>query len=72
MTVRELIETMTKDFREGLVEIFIDNLVIEDLEDPTNEWLLDEEVRCWCTETFYTMGLKMKVCIYTKNFINRR
>lgn len=72
MTVRELIETMTKDFREGLVEIFIDNLVIEDLEDPTNEWLLDEEVRCWCTETFYTMGLETKVCIYTKNFINRR
>ena len=67
MIVRELIKTMTKDFRESLWDIFIDNLEIEEVEDGY-ENLLNEEVHDWYIEPPYTDGkfFVMKMCIYTK------
>lgn len=70
MLVRELIKTMAKDFRESLWDIFIDDLEIEEVEEPKNgyENLLDEEVHDWYIEPPYTEGnfFVMKMCIYTK------
>ena len=67
MIVRELIKTMTKDFRESLWDIFIDDLEIEEVEDGY-ENLLNEEVHDWYIEPPYTDGkfFVMKMCIYTK------
>ena len=70
MIVRELIKTMTEDFRESLWDIFIDNLEIEEVEDTESEYnyLLNEEVHDWYIEPPYTDGkfFVMKMCIYTK------
>lgn len=70
MIVRELIKTMTKDFRESLWDIFIDDLEIEEVEEPKNgyENLLNEKVHNWYIEPPYTNGkfFVMKMCIYTK------
>lgn len=70
MIVRELIKTMTKDFRESLWDIFIDDLEIEEVEEPKNGYteLLAEEVHDWYIEPPYTDGkfFVMKMCIYTK------
>lgn len=71
MVVSELIKTMTKDFRESLWDIFIDDLEIEEVEakGPKNGYnLLDEEVHDWYIEPPYTDGkfFVMKMCIYTK------
>jgi len=70
MIVSELIKTMTKDFRESLWDIFIDDLEIEEVEEPKNgyENLLNEEVHDWYIEPPYTDGkfFVMKMCIYTK------
>ena len=69
MIVRELIKTMTKDFRESLWDIFIDDLEIEEVEEPKNgyENLLNEKVHEWYIEPPYTDGkfFVMKMCIYT-------
>ena len=67
MTVSELIKTMTKDFRESLWDIFIDDLEIEDWEDNKPEYL-EQEVHDWYIEPPYTDGkfFVMKMCIYTK------
>lgn len=70
MIVSELIKTMAKDFRESLWDIFIDDIEIEEVEEPKNEKtnLLDEEVHDWYIEPPYTEGhfFVMKMCIYTK------
>lgn len=70
MIVSELIKTMAKDFRESLWDIFIDNLEIEEVEEPKNDYenLLNEEVHNWYIEPPYTDGkfFVMKMCIYTK------
>ena len=69
MIVRELIKTMAKDFRESLWDIFIDDLEIEEVEEPKNGYdLLNEEVHNWYIEPPYTEGhfFVMKMCIYTK------
>lgn len=70
MVVNELIKTMTKDFRESLWDIFIDDLEIEEVEDSKSghENLLNEEVHDWYIEPPYTDGkfFVMKMCIYTK------
>lgn len=70
MTVIELIKTMAEDFRESLWDIFIDDLEIEEVEEPKNgyENLLNEEVHNWYIEPPYTDGkfFVMKMCIYTK------
>lgn len=70
MIVSELIKTMTKDFRESLWDIFIDDLEIEEVEEPKNGYdgLLKEEVHNWYIEPPYTEGkfFVMKMCIYTK------
>lgn len=72
MIVRELIKTMTKDFRESLWDIFIDDLEIEEVEEPKNgyENLLNEKVHDWYIEPPYTDGkfFVMKMCIYTKKY----
>lgn len=69
MIVKELIKTMTKDFRESLWDIFIDDLEIEEVEEPKNGYdLLNEKVHDWYIEPPYTEGkfFVMKMCIYTK------
>lgn len=70
MIVIELIKTMAKDFRESLWDIFIDDLEIEEVEEPKNgyENLLNEKVHDWYIEPPYTEGkfFVMKMCIYTK------
>ena len=70
MVVSELIKTMAEDFRESLWDIFIDDLEIEEVEEPKNgyENLLKEEVHDWYIEPPYTDGkfFVMKMCIYTK------
>lgn len=70
MIVRELIKTMDTRFRESLWDIFIDNLEIEEVEDPKSEYncLLNEKVHDWNIEPPYTEGkfFVMKMCIYTK------
>lgn len=70
MIVSELIKTMAEDFRESLWDIFIDDLEIEEVEEPKNgyENLLNEEVHNWYIEPPYTDGkfFVMKMCIYTK------
>lgn len=70
MTVNELIKSMAKDFRESLWDIFIDDLEIEEVEEPKNGYdeLLKEEVHDWYIEPPYTEGkfFVMKMCIYTK------
>lgn len=70
MIVSELIKTMSEDFRESLWDIFIDDLEIEEVEDPESEYnyLLNEEVYDWLIEPPYTDGkfFVMKMCIYTK------
>ena len=69
MIVRELIKTMANRFRESLWDIFIDDLEIEEVEDPKNGYdLLNEKVHDWYIEDPYTDGkfFVMKMCIYTK------
>lgn len=70
MIVSELIKTMAEDFRESLWDIFIDDLEIEEVEEPKNGYgnLLNEEVYNWYIEPPYTDGkfFVMKMCIYTK------
>lgn len=69
MIVKELIKTMATSFRESLWDIFIDDLEIEEVEEPKNGYdLLNEKVHDWYIEPPYTEGkfFVMKMCIYTK------
>lgn len=68
MTVLELVNSMTKEYREFLWDIFIDDWEIEERE--TDPGYLDREVEQWYTETPYIeeRWLVVKMVIYTKEY----
>ena len=65
MTVNELLNTMTKEFRESLWDIFIDN---DEINYEVDASTVKSEVDHWYIEPPYTTGhfFVMKMCIYTK------
>lgn len=68
MTVLELVNSMTKEYREFLWDIFIDDWEIEERE--TDPEYLNREVEQWYTETPYVeeRWLVVKMVIYTKDY----
>lgn len=68
MTINELLNSMTTEFRESLWDIFIDNDEVETIDDPE---FLESEVDHWYIEPPYTEGhfFVMKMCIYTRQYV---
>lgn len=68
MTVNELLNSMTTEFKESLWDIFIDNDEIETIDDSE---VLESEVDHWYIEPPYTTGkfFVMKMCIYTRLYV---
>lgn len=69
MTVDELLNTMTKEFRQSLWDIFIDNDEIEETDAST----VKSEIHHWYIEPPYTTEkfFVMKMCIYTKPYMEQ-
>lgn len=69
MTVLELVNSMTKEYREFLWDIFIDDWEIEARETDDPEYL-NREVQEWYTEAPYVADkwLAVKMVIYTKGY----
>lgn len=70
MTVNELLNSMTTEFKESLWDIFIDNDEIEIIDDSE---VLENEVDHWYIEPPYTTEkfFVMKMCIYTKPYMEQ-
>ena len=68
MTVNEFLNTMTKEFRESLWDVFVDNNEIEFEVDAST---VKSEIHHWYIEPPYTTGhfFVMKMCIYTKDYM---
>lgn len=68
MKVNELLNSMNKDFRESLWDIFINDVEIEDPDDPN---VFEKEVSKWYIEPPYIEGrfFCMKMVIYTKDYL---
>ena len=59
MTVNELLDTMTKPYRESLCDVLIDNEKLECIDDPE---FLESEVDHWYVDN-------SKLYIFTRQFV---
>ena len=70
MTVDELLNTMTKEFRQYLWDVFVDN---NENECEVDASTVKSEIHHWYIEPPYTTGhfFVMKMCIYTKPYMEQ-